>query len=53
MATATTAPEFFTNLFSVFFAESDMGLGTVLGSMLYNTLGVGAIAGLAAPKVLF
>lgn len=46
MAIATTTPEFFTNLISTFVTNSDMGLGTILGSMLFNTLGVAAVAGL-------
>lgn len=51
MATATTLPEFFTNTISTFISDSDMGLGTVIGSMLFNTLGVAACASLAASKV--
>ena len=50
MATATTIPEFFTNTISTFIAESDMGLGTIIGSMLFNTLGVAACASMAAMK---
>lgn len=48
MSIATTTPEFFTNMISTFIAESDMGLGTILGSMLFNTLGVAAVASLAS-----
>jgi len=51
MASATTTPEFFSNVVSTFVAESDMGVGTIIGSLLFNTLGVAAIAGLAAVKV--
>lgn len=51
MATATSTPELFTNVISVFIAESDMGLGTIIGSMMFNTLGVAALAAFAAPKV--
>lgn len=51
MATATSTPELFTNVISVFIAESDMGLGTIIGSMMFNTLGVAALAALSAPKV--
>ncbi|XP_058464150.1 sodium/potassium/calcium exchanger 3-like [Malaya genurostris] len=47
MAIAGSTPEFFTNTISTFIAESDMGLGTVMGSLLFNTLGVAALAGLA------
>ncbi|XP_058839750.1 sodium/potassium/calcium exchanger 3-like [Topomyia yanbarensis] len=50
MAIAGSIPEFFTNTISTFIADSDMGLGTVLGSLLFNTLGVAALAGLATRK---
>lgn len=50
MAVASTTPELFTNLISTFIADSDMGLGTIIGSMMFNTLGVAACAGLAAIK---
>lgn len=50
MAVATTTPELFTNVISTFITESDIGLGTVIGSLLFNTLGVAAVASLAAPK---
>ncbi|XP_055601051.1 sodium/potassium/calcium exchanger 4-like [Uranotaenia lowii] len=46
MATATSMPEFFTNTISTLVADSDMGLGTIMGSMLFNTLGVAALVGL-------
>lgn len=47
---ATTTPEFFTNVISTFITESDIGLGTIIGSLLFNTLGVAAVASLAAPE---
>ncbi|XP_070508331.1 sodium/potassium/calcium exchanger 5-like [Chironomus tepperi] len=50
MATATTIPEFFTNTISTFIAESDMGLSAIIGSMLFNTLGVAACASLFIKK---
>ncbi|XP_055532898.1 sodium/potassium/calcium exchanger 4-like [Wyeomyia smithii] len=46
MASATSMPEFFTNTISTLVADSDMGLGTIMGSMLFNTLGVAALVGL-------
>uniref|UniRef100_A0A7G3AI51 Putative k+-dependent ca2+/na+ exchanger nckx1 n=1 Tax=Lutzomyia longipalpis TaxID=7200 RepID=A0A7G3AI51_LUTLO len=52
MATATTMPEFFTNCLATFLTKSDMGLGTIIGSMLFNTLGVAALASLAAKKAV-
>jgi Sodium/calcium exchanger protein len=51
MALATTIPEFFTNTISTFVTDSDMGIGTIVGSLLFNTLGVSACAALAAPGV--
>ncbi|CAG9811634.1 unnamed protein product [Chironomus riparius] len=50
MATATTIPEFFTNTIATFIAESDMGLSAIIGSMLFNTLGVAACASLFIKK---
>lgn len=47
MAVSTIAPEFFANVISSFVAESDVGLGGVLGSLMFNVLGVAAFAGLA------
>ncbi|XP_053686139.1 sodium/potassium/calcium exchanger 4-like [Sabethes cyaneus] len=46
MASATSMPEFFTNTISTLMVDSDMGLGTIMGSMLFNTLGVAALVGL-------
>lgn len=51
MATATSMPEFFTNTISTLVVDSDMGLGTILGSMLFNTLGVAALVGLLTKSV--
>lgn len=52
MATATTTPELFTNVISTFVAESDMGIGTIIGSLMFNTLGVAAVAAIATVKVI-
>lgn len=51
MAIATSAPEFFVNCVGTFVTESDIGVGTVVGSAMFNTLGVAALGGLAASKV--
>lgn len=48
MAAATSCPEFFVNVISTFLTESDMGIGTIVGSALFNALGVAAIGSLAA-----
>lgn len=50
MATATTMPEFFTNVISTFITEGDIGLGTITGSLMFNTLGVAAVSSLAIIK---
>lgn len=51
MATATCAPELFVNIIGTYLTESDLGVGTVVGSAVCNILGVTACAGLAASKV--
>lgn len=53
MAIATSAPEFFVNVVGTFVTKSDIGVGTVVGSAMFNTLGVAALGGLAASKVSF
>uniref|UniRef100_T1PIS5 Sodium/calcium exchanger protein n=1 Tax=Musca domestica TaxID=7370 RepID=T1PIS5_MUSDO len=50
MATATSMPEFFTNTISTLLTNSDMGLGTIIGSLMFNTLGVASVAALAINK---
>ncbi|XP_054267960.1 sodium/potassium/calcium exchanger 3-like isoform X2 [Macrosteles quadrilineatus] len=52
MALATCTPELFTNLIGTFLTESDLGVGTVVGSAVFNTLGVPACGGLAATTVI-
>lgn len=51
MATATATPEMFTNVISTFIADSDMGLGTIIGSLMWNILGVAAVSSLANRNV--
>ncbi|XP_067636272.1 sodium/potassium/calcium exchanger 4 isoform X2 [Eurosta solidaginis] len=50
MATATSMPEFFTNTISTLITDSDMGLGTIIGSLMFNTLGVAALAAVCIKK---
>ncbi|XP_038071584.1 sodium/potassium/calcium exchanger 2-like [Patiria miniata] len=38
MAAGGSAPELFTSLFGVFLAESDVGIGTIVGSAVFNIL---------------
>ena len=52
MAIATSTPELFINVIGTFITESDLGVGTVVGSATFNTLGVAACLGLSASKVL-
>lgn len=51
MSIATSCPELFTNLIGTFITESDIGIGTIVGSSLFNALGVASIGGLAAVRV--
>ncbi|XP_013189367.2 sodium/potassium/calcium exchanger 4 [Amyelois transitella] len=48
MSVATSCPEFFVNVISTFLTESDMGIGTIVGSAIFNALGVAAVGGIAA-----
>lgn len=48
MSVATSCPEFFVNVISTFLTSSDMGIGTIVGSAIFNALGVAAVGGLAA-----
>lgn len=51
MSTATCTPELFTNLIGTFIADSDMGIGAVIGSLMFNMLGVSAVASFATRSV--
>lgn len=53
MAISTSSPELFTNLIGTFITKGDLGVGTVIGSAVFNVLGVCAIVGLGAPNVIF
>lgn len=53
MASATAMPELFTNLISTFIADSDMGLGAVIGSLMWNILGVASLSSIATKQVTF
>ncbi|XP_057662695.1 sodium/potassium/calcium exchanger 4-like isoform X1 [Diorhabda carinulata] len=46
MAFATASPELFVNIVGTFVTEGDIGLGTILGSAVFNILGVTAVSGL-------
>lgn len=51
MATATTMPEFFGNVIATFVTESDMGVGNVVGSLMFNMLVIAAIIGFVDTNV--
>lgn len=51
MSVATSAPELFVNIIGTFITQSDIGIGTVVGSSMFNTLGVASLGGLAATRV--
>ena len=52
MAAGSSAPELFTSIIGVFIAESDIGVGTIVGSAVFNILFIVAICGLFAGSVL-
>lgn len=52
MATATCTSELIVSIIGTFLTKSDLGVGTVVGSGVYNTLGVSACAGLAASQAI-
>jgi len=52
MAIATSAPELFTNVIGTFITESDIGIGTIVGSAVFNILAICACCGLAAHEAL-
>ncbi|XP_072385570.1 sodium/potassium/calcium exchanger 4-like isoform X2 [Diabrotica undecimpunctata] len=45
MATATSSPELFVNIVGTFITEGDIGLGTIVGSAVFNILAVTACCG--------
>ncbi|UJR28260.1 hypothetical protein I4U23_009510 [Adineta vaga] len=51
MALATSASEFFTSIVGVFFVKSDIALGTILGSAVFNILFVIALCALISTSV--
>lgn len=52
MAAGSSAPELFTSVIGVFITKSDIGLGTIVGSAVFNILFIVAICGLFAGTVL-
>ena len=52
MAAGSSAPELFTSIVGVFFAKSDVGLGTIVGSAVFNILAIIAIVALFTGHVI-
>ncbi|XP_075534877.1 sodium/potassium/calcium exchanger 5-like [Dermacentor variabilis] len=46
MAMGTSAPELFSSVFGLFVSEGDIGVSTVLGSAVFNIVGVTGVIGL-------
>lgn len=51
MAAATSAPELFVNVIGTFITEGDIGVGTIVGSAVFNILAVAACCGVSAGLV--
>ncbi|GAB6030391.1 hypothetical protein CHUAL_007269 [Chamberlinius hualienensis] len=52
MAMGTSAPELFTSVIGVFVTEGDIGIGTIVGSAVFNILAVLTVCGLFAGVVV-
>ncbi|OXU22505.1 hypothetical protein TSAR_004252 [Trichomalopsis sarcophagae] len=52
MAAASSSPELFINIVGTFVTEGDLGVGTIVGSAVFNILAVPACCGLFASQVL-
>jgi len=52
MAIGNSAPEIFVSFFSVLLINSDLGLGTILGSGAFNSMFLIGICGVVAPHAL-
>lgn len=53
MAAGSSSPELFTSLIGVLIAKSDVGVGTIVGSAVFNVLFIISICALAAKTVLY
>jgi K+-dependent Na+/Ca+ exchanger-like protein len=53
MAAGSSAPELFTSVVGVFFAKSDVGIGTIVGSALFNILFIIAMCALGAGMIVY
>jgi len=48
----TSSPEFFTNVIGTFITETDLGIGTIVGTAVFNIFGVIAACGIFAGKMV-
>lgn len=53
MAAASSSPELFINVIGTFVTEGDLGVGTIVGSAVFNILAVPACCALFANEVKF
>lgn len=51
MAAASSSPELFINVVGTFVTQGDIGIGTIVGSAVFNILAVPACCGLFASQV--
>eukprot|EP00808_Paulinella_micropora_P004974 g78400.t1 len=52
LAAASSAPELFSNVIDTFFTENSIGVGTIIGSAMFNILIIIAASGVVATKPL-
>uniref|UniRef100_A0A8C6U5Z3 Sodium/calcium exchanger membrane region domain-containing protein n=1 Tax=Neogobius melanostomus TaxID=47308 RepID=A0A8C6U5Z3_9GOBI len=52
MAAGSSAPELFTSLIGVFITKGDVGVGTIVGSAVFNVLVIIGICGIFSGQVI-
>jgi Ca2+/Na+ antiporter len=52
MAAGSSAPEFFTSMADAFIARNGIGIGTIIGSAIFNILVIVGVTGAAAGRIL-
>lgn len=52
VAVGTSAPELVTSVVAAIRRQSDVAIGNILGSNIYNVLGIGGVTGLISPTVV-
>ncbi|PAA49080.1 hypothetical protein BOX15_Mlig002459g3 [Macrostomum lignano] len=53
MAAGSSAPELFTSIIGVFFAKSDVGISTIVGSAVFNILFIVSLCGVFATQAIY